>query len=144
MPEGTRLLKKKADVYRQGMFVWENKSFPRTSTGARPGGWFDWMRAAYDQAKRYGKFLADDAPDTYTWIPFGGGRRRCIGASFAHMEMDVVLRTMLQRVQLLPTTAPNEPWSFAGVVWAAGEGGQAAVRHLVRKPVAPELAAAAR
>ena len=89
------------------------------------------------------RFL-DKLPDTYSWIPFGGGRRRCIGASFAHMEMDVVLRTMLQRVQLLPTTAPDEPWSFAGVVWAAGEGGQAAVRHLVREPVAPELAAAAR
>ena len=86
----------------------------------------------------------ESPPGTYTLIPFGGGRRRCIGASFAHMEMDVVLRTMLQRVQLLPTTAPGEPWSFAGVVWAAGEGGQAAVRHLVRKPVAPELAAAAR
>ena len=89
------------------------------------------------------RFL-DKLPDTYSWIPFGGGRRRCIGASFAHMEMDVVLRTMLQRVQLLPTTAPDEPWSFAGVVWAAGEGGQAAVRHLVREPAAPELAAAAR
>ena len=89
------------------------------------------------------RFL-DKLPDTYSWIPFGGGRRRCIGASFAHMEMDVVLRTMLQRVQLLPTTAPDEPWSFAGVVWAAGEGGQAAVRHLVREPVAPELAATAR
>ena len=29
------------------------------------------------------RFL-DEAPGTYTWIPFGGGRRRCLGASFAH------------------------------------------------------------
>ncbi len=88
------------------------------------------------------RFL-DRLPDTYSWIPFGGGIRRCIGASFAHMEMDVVLRVMLERVRLLPTTAPDEPWSFAGVVWSAGEGGKAAVRRIVREPVAPALAAAA-
>ena len=29
------------------------------------------------------RFLVDDPPDTYTWIPFGGGTRRCLGASFA-------------------------------------------------------------
>ena len=74
------------------------------------------------------RFL-DRLPDTYSWIPFGGGIRRCIGASFAHMEMDVVLRVLLERVRLLPTTAPDEPWSFAGVVWAAGEGGKATVRR---------------
>ena len=44
-------------------------------------------------------------PDTYSWIPFGGGIRRCIGATFAHMEMDVVLRVLLERVELLPTNA---------------------------------------
>src|SRR4051812_29850384 len=35
------------------------------------------------------RFLGDDAPDTYTWVPFGGGTRRCLGASFALMEMRV-------------------------------------------------------
>ena len=40
------------------------------------------------------RFL-DDPPGTYTWIPFGGGRRRCIGASFALLEMKIVLRAML-------------------------------------------------
>jgi cytochrome P450 family 138 len=84
------------------------------------------------------RFL-DKVPDTYSWIPFGGGIRRCIGASFAHMEMDVVLRVMLERVQLLPTAAPDEPWSFIGIVCSAGEGGQAVVRHCVREPAAPEL-----
>ena len=33
------------------------------------------------------RFLGDDAPDTYTWLPFGGGTRRCLGASFASFEM---------------------------------------------------------
>jgi cytochrome P450 family 135 len=35
------------------------------------------------------------APETFAWIPFGGGIRRCIGASFAQLEMKLMLRTML-------------------------------------------------
>jgi cytochrome P450 len=42
------------------------------------------------------RFL-DQAPGTYTWIPFGGGRRRCLGASFAMLEMGIVLRAVLAR-----------------------------------------------
>ncbi len=81
-------------------------------------------------------------PDTYSWIPFGGGIRRCIGASFAHMEMDVVLRVLLQRAELMPTSAPDEPWAFRGVVWAPGDGGRVAVRQHVRQPPEGVLAAA--
>jgi cytochrome P450 len=81
-------------------------------------------------------------PDTYSWIPFGGGIRRCIGASFAHMEMDVVLRVLLQRAELMPTSAPDEPWAFRGVVWAPGDGGRVAVRQRVRQPPEGVLAAA--
>ena len=39
-------------------------------------------------------------PGTYTWIPFGGGRRRCLGASFALLEMKVVLRAVLARCEI--------------------------------------------
>jgi hypothetical protein len=35
-------------------------------------------------------------PGTYTWLPFGGGRRRCLGASFAMLEMKIVLRAVLE------------------------------------------------
>lgn len=42
------------------------------------------------------RFL-ETPPGTYTWIPFGGGVRRCIGASFALFEMRVVLSTLLER-----------------------------------------------
>jgi cytochrome P450 len=44
------------------------------------------------------RFL-EQSPGTYTWIPFGGGRRRCLGAAFATVEMKVVLRTVLERAQ---------------------------------------------
>jgi cytochrome P450 len=41
-------------------------------------------------------------PGTYTWLAFGGGRRRCLGASFAMLEMKIVLRAVIQRNLLLP------------------------------------------
>ena len=73
--------------------------------------------------------FVDRRPDTYAWIPFGGGIRRCIGATFAHMEMDVVLRTLLQRVTLVPTERPGEGWAFRGVALAPARGGLAVIRH---------------
>ena len=45
------------------------------------------------------RFL-EEGPGTYTWIPFGGGRRRCLGASFAQLEMNIVLRTVVERRDL--------------------------------------------
>ncbi len=39
------------------------------------------------------------APETFSWIPFGGGIRRCIGASFAQLEMKLMLATMLGELQ---------------------------------------------
>jgi cytochrome P450 len=50
------------------------------------------------------RFL-DESPGTYTWIPFGGGRRRCLGASFALLEMKIVLRAVLSRAE--PAPAPD-------------------------------------
>lgn len=79
-------------------------------------------------------------PDTYSWIPFGGGIRRCIGASFAHMEMDVVLRVLLERAELEPSADPDEPWLFGGVVWRAGAGGRAVITPRVRVPHALQAA----
>jgi cytochrome P450 len=47
------------------------------------------------------RFLGEP-PGTYTWIPFGGGRRRCLGASFAMLEMKIVLREALRTLELQP------------------------------------------
>jgi len=57
------------------------------------------------------RFLGE-TPDTFAWIPFGGGIRRCIGASFAMLEMKVMLRTMLSELH------PSVP---RGSVWRRGE-----------------------
>jgi cytochrome P450 family 138 len=68
-------------------------------------------------------------PDTYTWIPFGGGGRRCIGAAFAQMEMDIVLRTLLRQFELLTTTDPAARWRSRGIAFAPADGGLARVRR---------------
>jgi cytochrome P450 len=53
------------------------------------------------------RFLGDDPPDTYTWIPFGGGTRRCLGASFATFEMRVVIARVLARTRLAAAGRPE-------------------------------------
>src|SRR6185369_3334216 len=74
------------------------------------------------------RFL-DAPPDTYEWIPFGGGTRRCIGAAFATMEMNVVLRRMVQTFELVTTDEPGEHWHNRGVAYAPAKGGIAVVRR---------------
>ncbi|WP_280494147.1 cytochrome P450 [Nocardia asiatica] len=68
-------------------------------------------------------------PGTFSWIPFGGGSRRCIGAAFATMEMNVVLRTLLRDFTLEPTTARDERTHFRGVALVPAEKGRAVVRR---------------
>jgi cytochrome P450 family 138 len=68
-------------------------------------------------------------PDTYQWVPFGGGVRRCIGAAFAHMEMNVVLRTMLRDFTLQPTSERAERWHSRGVAFCPAKGGRVVVRR---------------
>jgi cytochrome P450 family 135 len=53
------------------------------------------------------RFL-DNPPGTYTWIPFGGGVRRCLGASFAQFEMAVVLRELVRRHEIRPVRPKPE------------------------------------
>jgi len=74
-------------------------------------------------------------PNPFAWIPFGGGMMRCIGASFATMEMEVTLRAMLREFRLEPTTEPDEKPHSRGVTVTPARGGRVVVYR--RKDVAP-------
>jgi cytochrome P450 len=67
------------------------------------------------------------APKPAAWIPFGGGVNRCVGAAFAHMEMDVVLRILLRQFSFAPTDAPGERARWRGVATVPARGGRATV-----------------
>lgn len=71
----------------------------------------------------------DTKPSALSWIPFGGGTRRCVGAAFANMEMDVVLRTVLRHLTIETTDAPGERWHCRGVAFTPKDGGRIAVRR---------------
>jgi cytochrome P450 len=68
-------------------------------------------------------------PSAFAWVPFGGGTRRCVGAAFANMEMDVVLRTVLRHFSIETTTAPGEQWHCRGVAYTPKDGGRIVVRR---------------
>ena len=72
---------------------------------------------------RPSRFLEDDVAP-YSWIPFGGGVRRCIGAAFALMEMRVVLRAVLERLEVRAVSpAPERPKvkNVTAVPWRGAE-----------------------
>ncbi len=77
------------------------------------------------------RFLGADPPDTYTWLPFGGGTRRCPGASFAMLEMRVVIRRVLARTALAPATRRPEKGVRRGITFVPERG----VRVRVAGPV---------
>jgi len=88
------------------------------------------------------RFL-EQAPGTYTWIPFGGGRRRCIGASFALLEMKIVLRAALQRHELRPATAKAETTKRRGIAFSPSRGSRLILSRRMPAPAhEPELTAA--
>ena len=69
----------------------------------------------------------DAKPNTFAWVPFGGGTRRCVGAAFANMEMDIVLRTVLRQFTVQTTDAPGEKRHSRGVAFTPARGGRVVV-----------------
>ena len=59
-----------------------------------------------------------------TWLPFGGGNRRCLGANLAMAEMRIVLAEVLRRVDLATTTATGERQRVRGVILGPHRGGR--------------------
>src|SRR5262249_7472443 len=82
-------------------------------------------------------------PPTFAWVPFGGGTRRCIGATFANTEMDVVLRTVLRHFTLDATTDPGEKGHSRGVAYTPKKGGRIVRQRRERVTTSGRPAAAA-
>jgi cytochrome P450 len=81
------------------------------------------------------RFL-DEQPGTYTWIPFGGGRRRCLGASFAMLEMKMVLRAVLAHSELAPDGDRLEGTRRRSITVSPRAGARTVLRERQREPVA--------
>lgn len=79
------------------------------------------------------RFLGPDAPETYAWLPFGGGTRRCLGASFAMTEMRVVLDRVLERANLTAADRTTAKVQFRLITLAPKSG----VRVLQTRPPLP-------
>jgi cytochrome P450 len=93
------------------------------------------------------RFLGSQ-PGTYTWIPFGGGRRRCLGASFALLEIKIVLRAVLERCELSPVGSRRERTRRRSITISPAAGCRVILRDRLAgtpRPVdtAPELPAVA-
>jgi cytochrome P450 len=84
------------------------------------------------------RFL-DNPPGTYTWIPFGGGRRRCLGASFAMLEMNIVLPAVLRAYELHPSGDGPELARRRNITIRPGEGSRIALG--ARRPAGVPVAA---
>jgi cytochrome P450 len=79
--------------------------------------------------------FVDASPDMYAWVPFGGGTRRCLGAAFANMEMNVVLRTLLREFRFVPTSSRPERLHSRGVAFAPSAGGRAVIYRRIHRGV---------
>lgn len=73
------------------------------------------------------RFL-ERAPETYSWLPFGGGMRRCIGASFAVLEMTTILQAVARAVRLTPAGGEaHERIARRAIFLAPSRGGRVQV-----------------
>jgi cytochrome P450 len=83
------------------------------------------------------RFLGRGA-DTYAWLPFGGGVRRCVGAAFAQLELREVLRTVLAGADLRPACAQPERTRRRAVVLSPARGARSVL--VARPPAAARSA----
>jgi cytochrome P450 family 135 len=74
------------------------------------------------RAWRPQRWLGAAPPESFAWIPFGGGVRRCLGAAFATMEMAEVLRIVAERLDVAPAQARGERMRRRGITLQPGRG----------------------
>ena len=81
---------------------------------------------AYDDpaAFRPERWLGDSPPPGRWWIPFGAGRRSCLGAGFALFEMKVVLRTILSRLRLRAARPADERAKLRNITLVPARGAE--------------------
>ncbi len=109
-------------------------------TDVTPAIWLAHTRAdVYPEpfAFRPERFLGE-SPDTYAWIPFGGGVRRCLGAAFAEFEMRIVLREVLTRCELRKANSAPEKIGRRNITLSPKDGTRVVLtaRHPARELVA--------
>jgi cytochrome P450 len=82
------------------------------------------------------RFL-EAAPETYAWIPYGGGIRRCLGAAFAEFEMRIVLREVITRCDLRKVDPTPEKTGRRNITFSPRAGTPVVVksRRPAREPV---------
>jgi cytochrome P450 family 135 len=108
-------------------------------TDVTPAIWLAHTRAdSYPEpfAFRPERFL-EEQPDTYAWVPFGGGVRRCLGAAFAEFEMRIVLREVITRCELRKADPRPEKIGRRNITLSPKHGTSVIVgdRHPAREPV---------
>ena len=87
------------------------------------------------------RFL-DEGAESYSWLPFGGGIRRCIGAALAQAEMAEVLRVAVPAVELRPARERPDPVVLRGITLAPRHGVEVSVQSAL-VPAARKAAVAA-
>lgn len=83
------------------------------------------------------RFL-DRRPGTYSWIPFGGGTRRCLAAGYAELEMKRVLRTVLSTVELRPADSGSERSRRSAISFSPDKRGRVVAIPRTPTPTAAE------
>ena len=82
------------------------------------------------------RFL-DGSPGKFSWIPFGGGVRRCLGASFAQLEMRIALKAILGQVEVASALDGREGIGRRSITLSPRRGTPISVRPRVREPQVP-------
>jgi cytochrome P450 len=70
----------------------------------------------------------DEAPQPRAWLPWGGGRKHCLGRHFALMEVKTILRHVLATRRVLPASAHVEAPRWRSAILVPGEGGRVVLR----------------